>query len=95
MPPDYPGELFRLTSTWSKRSVRRQTLLPAIRTMQANGFTVGLRANARATTYHYVAWKAVAGRTAVGTYFGNGADPRQFTGASTAMMKPRPVLSAW
>ena len=56
--------------------------LAAISSMQANGFTVGPRANVSGVTYHYVVWKAAAGRTAVGTFTGNGSDSRQFTAAN-------------
>ena len=56
--------------------------MAAISSMQANGYTVGPRANVSGVTYHYVVWKAAAGRTAVGTFTGNGGDNRQFTAAN-------------
>jgi len=48
----------------------------------ANGFELGddLDVNESGSTYHYVAFKAVAGAFAVGTYSGNGGDDRSITG---------------
>jgi len=48
----------------------------------ANGFELGddLEVNGDGTTYHYVAFKAVTGAFAVGTYTGNGNDDRSITG---------------
>ena len=45
-----------------------------IKAFEANGFkvTASTAVNADGVTYHYVAWKAVAGRMAVGQYPGNG-----------------------
>jgi len=51
----------------------------------ANGFTVNqYQVNNSGTTYHYIAWKAVSGRMAVGSYTGNSSsgsnDNRNITG---------------
>lgn len=53
-----------------------------IRTLDADGFTVGnnLRVNTTGHTYRYLAIKALGGFCAVGTYTGNGADNRDITG---------------
>ncbi len=53
----------------------------AITSLDADGFTVTAdgapnNVNAAGVTYHYVAWNAVAGTTAVGTYAGNDVDNR-------------------
>jgi hypothetical protein len=47
-----------------------------------DGFQVGtsLYANENGVTYHYVAFKAVAGYSAAGTYTGDGNDDRNITG---------------
>ncbi len=46
-----------------------------------NGFHVsGYQVNSSGTTYHYIAWKAAAGRMVVGSYVGNGANPRSISG---------------
>ena len=57
----------------------------------ADGFTVGTdaRVNTAGTTYHYVAWNEVDGVMDVGSYTGNGADPRQLT---TTTFQPEYVL---
>ena len=49
-----------------------------IQAFQADGFQVGNdpNLNAAGVTFHYIAWNAVPGRMAVGTYTGNGADNR-------------------
>jgi hypothetical protein len=49
-----------------------------IQALQADGFQVGTDAsvNSGAVIYHYVAWKATAGKMAVGTYVGTGVDNR-------------------
>ncbi len=54
----------------------------AILDVQTDGFRVGTNAiaNNNGTTYHYVAWAPVAGRVAVGSYTGTGADNRNITG---------------
>jgi hypothetical protein len=53
-----------------------------IQSFLADGFQVGTNnsVNTNGATYHYVAWKAVAGKTAVGTYNGNSTDNRAITG---------------
>lgn len=52
-----------------------------IQSFNANGFVVGTRldVNANNSTYHYAAWKSVAGKFAVGTYVGDGNDDRDYT----------------
>ncbi len=62
-----------------------------IQALQADGFQVGtdVDVNQNGTTFHYVAWKAVAGKMNVGTYAGNNADPRSFTGVG---FRPEYVL---
>ena len=49
-----------------------------IQALEADGFQVGDLAfvNAGGGTYHYIAWKAVAGRMALGTYTGDDFDGR-------------------
>jgi hypothetical protein len=49
-----------------------------IQALQADGFQVGASpdVNGGGTTYHYAAWKAVAGKMAVGSYTGDGVDNR-------------------
>lgn len=49
-------------------------------TLAANGFNVGATNNTSAQTFYYVAFKAVAGVMAVGTYSGNATDNRSITG---------------
>ena len=53
-----------------------------IQALQADGFQVGNndRVNKNGVTYHYIAWKEVTGKTAVGTYAGNGTDDRNISG---------------
>jgi hypothetical protein len=53
-----------------------------IQALQSDGFQVGNdnRVNANGTVYHYVAWKAGAGKVKVGSYSGNATDNRSFTG---------------
>ena len=53
-----------------------------ITSLNADGFSVGAndRANASATTYHYVAFNEVAGVIDTGTYSGNATDNRSITG---------------
>ncbi len=62
-----------------------------IKALEADGFRVAGDAdvNAVGTTYHYVAWRAVAGEMAVGVYSGNGADDRSITGLG---FEPRYLL---
>jgi hypothetical protein len=58
----------------------------AITALGAASFTVGNSAtstnsqNVNGETYHYMAWNAVAGQMAVGTYDGDGTDNRNITG---------------
>jgi hypothetical protein len=49
-----------------------------ISALGADGFTVNndARVNTNGTTYHYVAWNEIDGIMDVGSYSGNGADPR-------------------
>jgi len=53
-----------------------------IQALEADGFQVGtdLDVNGDDSTYHYIAFKAVTGAFAVGTYSGNGGDDRSITG---------------
>lgn len=44
--------------------------------LDATGFTVGLTNNTNQRTHHYVAFKNIAGKMAVGTFLGNGTDDR-------------------
>jgi hypothetical protein len=48
--------------------------------LDATGFTVGSTNNTNGGTYYYVAFKAVAGVMATGSYTGNGTDNRDITG---------------
>ncbi len=52
-----------------------------IQALLANGFQVGTddRVNKSGETYHYVAWKSVAGKVGVGSYIGNENDNRNIT----------------
>jgi hypothetical protein len=54
-----------------------------ITSLHGDGFTVGAnaRVNANGAAYHYVAWASVPGSVAVGSYTGNGGDPRNIGGA--------------
>lgn len=54
-----------------------------IQSLDADGFTIGSAAtiNTDTAAYHYIAFKAVDGFTATGTYVGNGADDRDITAA--------------
>ena len=54
----------------------------AIQAFEADGFQVGTndKVNNNGTDYHYIAWKTVAGRIAVGSYPGDGTDDRSITG---------------
>ena len=49
-----------------------------IQALEADGFQVGDHpwVNGGGATYHYIAWKAAAGRMALGTYTGDGNDDR-------------------
>jgi hypothetical protein len=51
-----------------------------IQALEVDGFQVGndpdVNDGSPVGTYHYIAWNAVAGKMAVGTYVGNGADNR-------------------
>lgn len=49
-------------------------------TIASNGFNVGSTNNANGGIYYYVAFKAVAGIMAVGSYTGDGNDDRNITG---------------
>lgn len=49
-------------------------------TLAANGFNVGATNNTNTQTFYYVAFKAVAGVMAVGTYAGNATDNRNIAG---------------
>jgi hypothetical protein len=53
-----------------------------IQALQADGFQVGsdVEANENGAAFHYVAWKAAAGKMQVGSYSGNGSDDRNITG---------------
>lgn len=53
-----------------------------IQALEADGFQVGDNAtvNTVGMTYHYVAWKAVAGSMNVGSYTGDGSDDRSIVG---------------
>lgn len=53
-----------------------------ITSLDADGFTVGNSAevNANGSTYHYIAFNDVAGTIDTGSYTGNGADNRNYTG---------------
>ena len=79
------------SATWQRSSAMAGDLSLAIeglngtnriQLLQADGFQVGtdVDVNQNGTTFHYAAWKAVPGKMAVGTYGGNNADPRSFTG---------------
>ncbi len=50
----------------------------AIQALEGDGFQIGTQAsiNTNLAIYHYIAWNAVPGRMAVGTYVGNGLDNR-------------------
>jgi hypothetical protein len=54
-----------------------------IQTLEADGFQVGsgAEANELDAAYHYIAWQAVSGQVAVGSYAGDGNDDRAITGA--------------
>jgi len=53
-----------------------------IQALEADGFQVGTdnKVNNNGTDYHYIAWKTVSGRIAVGSYTGDGNDDRSVTG---------------
>ncbi len=53
-----------------------------IQNLTADGFLLGsdFDVNMPGQIYHYVAWKAVAGATSVGSYAGDGTDDRDVTG---------------
>jgi len=53
-----------------------------IRTLEADGFQVGISAevNSSSGTYWYIAFKEVTGKLKVGSYEGNGSDDRSITG---------------
>jgi hypothetical protein len=53
-----------------------------IQALEADGFQVGgdARVNTLDETYHYIAWKAVAGKMAVGLHPGDGNDDTNITG---------------
>lgn len=70
--PSNNGEYF--TTTRSDTTGRLFT------TLNIDGFTVGNRNNANNTQYHYLAFKAVTGVMAEGTYTGNGVDNTSITG---------------
>ena len=65
------SKLFYSTSTYTDR----------VKTLMADGFTLGTNAevNANGGTYHYVVWKAVAGSMQTGSYEGDGTDDRNIT----------------
>jgi hypothetical protein len=92
-PPDYVLVMSDNTpaAVWQRSSAMAGDLSLAIeglsgtnriQALLADGFQVGtdVDVNQNGTTFHYVAWKAVAGKMNVGTYTGNNADPRSFTG---------------
>ncbi len=53
-----------------------------IQALEANGFQVGTddQVNKTGNTYHYIAWKKIAGKVNVGSYTGNAVDNRNITG---------------
>ena len=53
-----------------------------IQALEASGFQVGSddNVNLNGVTFHYIAWKAVSGRTAVESYAGNGQDNTDISG---------------
>jgi hypothetical protein len=52
-----------------------------IQSLDAGGFTLGndAQVNASGTTYHYIAFEAVSGELAVGSYGGNGSSTQDVT----------------
>ena len=62
-----------------------------IQALLADGFQVGSDpdVNDSGFTYNYVAWKAIPGKMAVGSYVGDGLDNRSITGAG---MRPEYVI---
>ena len=65
------SKLFYSTSTYTDR----------VKTLDADGFILGTNAevNDNGGTYHYVAWKAVAGSMQTGYYEGDDTDDRNIT----------------
>jgi hypothetical protein len=51
-----------------------------IQAFETTGFQVGSSLNQSGVVYHYVAWKVVAGKMAVGSYLGDDNDDRDITG---------------
>jgi hypothetical protein len=49
-----------------------------IQIMETDGFQVGSEQNVNGATYHYVAWNAMPGFVAVGSYPGTGVDPTDY-----------------
>lgn len=89
--PDYVivlGEddrsVFRSSSMTGDVSFRFDSaaLADQIQALEPDGFQVGLAndVNRLNGTIHYVAWKAVAGKMAVGSYTGDGTDNRNISG---------------
>src|SRR5262249_20401763 len=54
-----------------------------VQALSADGFQVGTSStvNSNGTVYHYIAWKATAGRVTTGSYSGNGTDNRNVLGS--------------
>ena len=65
---------FKFDSTMSRTNI--------VQALESDGFQVGTDtyANGDGNTYHYIAWKVVVGKFAVGSYTGNGTDNRSITG---------------
>jgi len=53
-----------------------------IQAFEADGFQLGknMNVNKSGVTYHYAAWKAIAGQMNVGSYTGDGSDDRSISG---------------
>jgi hypothetical protein len=71
-----------MTGDTTLRFTAASSVTGRIQAMEADGFRVGSAAevNLSGNSYHYAAWKSVAGKVAVGTYAGNGLDNRSITG---------------
>lgn len=51
-----------------------------IKTINPNGFSVGIADNTNTSGYYYIAFKNTAGKVAAGSYTGDGTDNRNITG---------------
>jgi YD repeat-containing protein len=62
-----------------------------VQALETGGFQVGNdnQVNSNGTAYHYVVWKAIIGKTKVGSYVGNGLDNRSIAGIG---FKPEYVI---